>query len=87
MVRTAMRKPEIAYPCPWEYRIIGTSDELIRAAVAEVVGDVAHTLRAARVSRSGRFVSFSLELVVRDEAHRLTIYEALCEHGHIKIVL
>jgi len=80
-------KPEISYPCRWGYRVIGTGHEPIRAAIDEVVGDHDHTLEVGNASASGKYVSFHLEVLVHDEAHRLGIYEALCEFASVKIVL
>jgi len=82
-----LSKPEITYPCRWGYRVIGTSAESIRAAIDEVVGDNEHHLKLARTSAEGRYVSFHLEVLVRDEPHRLGIYQALGELGCVKIVL
>ena len=82
-----MRKPEITYPCRWGYRIIGTSRKAIRAAVDEVVVDAEHTLDVSNTSATGKYVSFRLEVLVRDEPHRLGIHQVLSELGCVKIVL
>lgn len=82
-----MRTPEITYPCRWGYRVIGTSREAVRAAIDEVVGDHDHTVEPSHTSASGRYVSYRLEVLVVDEAHRVRIYEALREPACIKIVL
>jgi putative lipoic acid-binding regulatory protein len=80
-------KPDISYPCEWEYRIIGRGREVTRAAVLEVIGDAHHTLTFSRHSRTGRYSSFSLRMVVVDEDQRVGIYEALARHAAIRIVL
>jgi len=80
-------KPEISYPCRWGYRVIGTGHEPLCAAIDEVVGDHDHSLEPGNTSASGKYVSFHLEVLVRDEAHRLGIYEALSEFACVKIVL
>ncbi len=82
-----LSKPEIAYPCRWGYRVIGTSAEAIRAAIDEVVGDSEHHVELARSSARGRFVSFHLEVLVRDEAHRVGIYQALSGFACVRVVL
>ena len=82
-----MGELEIEYPCRWGYRIIGTSREAIRAAIDEVVGDAEHSLDLSNTSASGKYVAFRLEVLVRDEGHRLGIYEALGDFGCVKIVL
>jgi len=80
-------KPEVSYPCRWGYRVIGTCAEATRAAIDEVVGDNDHRLELARTSATGRYVSFHLDVLVRDEPHRISIYDALSEFTCIKIVL
>ena len=82
-----MGKPEITYPCRWGYRVIGTSTEAIRAAIDEVVGDNEHHVELARSSARGRFVSFHLEVLVRDETHRVGIHQALSDFACVRIVL
>jgi len=71
------RRPDLIYPIRWSYRIVGTSAEILRALVAEIMGPHEHALVPSRASRTGKYVSYHLTLVVRDEAHRLDVYERL----------
>jgi putative lipoic acid-binding regulatory protein len=80
------RKPDIAYPGPWTYRIIGEDEARMRAAVVEVVGVVDYTLELSNQSSGGRYRSLELELVVVDEAHRLAVFDALKNHADIRFV-
>lgn len=81
------RKPEIDYPCVWSYRILGTDEVQMRIAVLEVVGDLEHSVTTGLESSQGRYRSLQVELVVRDEAHRLSIFEALKTHPDVRFVL
>lgn len=80
------QKPEITYPCPWSYRVIGADEERLRAAIGFVVGDLQHSLRLANESSTGRYRSLALEVVVRDEAHRYSIFDALGKHPDVRFV-
>ena len=80
-------RPEIDYPGPWPFTIFGTSEELLRAAVAGIVGELEHTVAPSKKSRTGKFVSLNLEVIVIDEDQRLGIGKALSEHDHIGFVL
>lgn len=80
-------KPVVDYPCAWEYRIIGADAEDMRAAVAAVLGSRSYTLREANQSRSGRWRSMSLELVVQSEEDRNTIHRELTAHRWIRLAL
>jgi len=82
-----MTEPEIRYPCEWGFRIIGTHEKLIRQLVAEVVGEIAHTLEPSNTSATGKYVSLQLCVVVRDESHRNEVHTALMADEAIKIVL
>ena len=81
------RRPEISYPRQWEYRVIGVAEELVRRAIVEVMGDLEHTLNFSNISKGGKYISFSLDVTVQDEAHRDSICKQLINHPAIKTVL
>lgn len=81
------RKPEIAYPCPWSYRIIGSDEARMRVAVREIVGAAEYKLELFNQSRGGKYRSLELELIVTDEAHRLAVFDALRRRAEIRFVL
>jgi putative lipoic acid-binding regulatory protein len=81
------RRPEIDYPTLWSYQVIGSDEARVRGAVAEVVLEREHTLRLTKTSRTGKYCSLLLELVVVDEADRLALFEALAAHDDVRIVL
>jgi putative lipoic acid-binding regulatory protein len=81
-------KLELAYPCAWEYSILGLDEIWMRVAVAKAVGPcTAHSLRRGHRSRTGKYVALRLELTVTDEDHRLGIYHRLIESQFVKWVL
>jgi uncharacterized protein len=80
-------KPIIIYPCKWAYTVIGISDEGVRAAVTEIMGDVEHDVRLARRSGQGTYFSFHVNAVVQDEAHRDRLFQALQKHPTVRMVL
>ncbi|GAB4344502.1 MAG: hypothetical protein Kow0089_21080 [Desulfobulbaceae bacterium] len=79
-------RPKIDYPCSWQYRIIGESVSEMERIVAGLVHEE-YTLTRSNVSRNGRYVSLSLELVVESEARRLELYRLLGAESQIKVVL
>ncbi|MFW5875854.1 MAG: DUF493 domain-containing protein [Myxococcota bacterium] len=80
-------KPVIEYPCAWEWRVIGSDPDQVKAAVAEVLAEREHTLRSANRSPKGRWLSMSLELEVQSEADRDAIHRALTGHRWIRLAL
>ncbi len=80
-------KLELDYPCQWRYKLVGEEKERMIEAVCEVILEKEHTLSHSNQSRSGRYTSLNLDLLVMNEEERTFIYEALKAHQHIKMVL
>lgn len=81
------RRPEIHYPCTWSYRIIGQDEQRLRAAAVGIVGDADYTLALALESSGGKYRSMQLEVLVRDEEHRLALFAALGKHPDVRFVI
>jgi putative lipoic acid-binding regulatory protein len=77
----------LAYPCPWEYRVIGISEEEMMQAVSAIVQDRSCTILRSHSSATGRYCSLRVSLVVESDSHRVAVYEALRGHPAIRIVL
>ncbi len=80
-------KPDIAYPCPWGYKVIGSDVDRLRSAIAEVIQELPHTITPSHSSLTGKYLCLDVEIVVSSEECRLEIYESLRRHPAIKIVL
>lgn len=80
-------KLELEYPCTWCYKVITTHEDHTKEAVLDVISERIHTLTHSNSSRSGKFVSMNLELLVQNEDDRNFIYEALKAHQKVKMVL
>lgn len=87
MIDLSKEKLELNYPCNWTYKVIGYNDEEIKQAVHEVVARSEYTLKPSKTSKKGKFKSFTLEVLVHNEEDRKTLYEILCAHSKIKMVL
>jgi len=80
-------KPEIDYPCLWQYKVIGMEREAMRRVISEHMGDAPYALTESRVSSSGKYVSMLLESTVYSDYQRLRTYQVLADHPDIKVVL
>ena len=80
-------RPDIDYPGPWIYKIIGADEEALRRLVASLLGERPHTLTLSGRSAGGKYTSLRLEVTVDDEADRLALFEALSVHPAVKVVL
>lgn len=95
MTDESQGKPIIEYPCPWDYKIIGTSERALREAVHACLerflngdsGEREFELGMSRTSDGGKYVSLNLNLMVMDEAERNGIFASLAGHPEIRIVI
>lgn len=79
-------KPKIEYPCTWNYRIIGESKEkLVEIAFEVIDGKFKHTPQMQ--SKTGKYHSINIEVVVESEIHRNDIFCRFQKHEDIKFVL
>ena len=81
------REPEINYPTMWSYKVMGSDEERLRAAVKHVVGSLNHELTVSNTSATGKYLSLHLRLVVHDKNQRHAIFHALREHADVLAVL
>ena len=81
------QKLELTYPCGWTYKLIGYEKEAIQRAIHEVILQREHTLTHSNASKTGKYISMNLDLVITNEDERNFIYEALKAHQNIKMVL
>ncbi len=77
----------LEYPCSWCYKVIGHHKDDIHTAIKEIILEKPHTLKLSNESKTGKYVSMNLDLIINNEDERTFIYEALKNHQHIKMVL
>ncbi|NLX18841.1 MAG: DUF493 domain-containing protein [Desulfobulbus sp.] len=80
-------KPDIQYPCRWQYRLIGEERTTILQAVQAVVNLEACTVSDGNVSSGGRYLSVNVELTVTSEEDRLDLYNRFAADPAIRMVL
>lgn len=81
------QKPEINYPCQWQYKLIGPQSEGLKQAVSEIINEYPHSLTPSKSSSSGKYVSYNLEVFVASQEVRDYYFKKLRSHSAIKIVL
>jgi len=81
------QKVELDYPCTWSYKLISEHHDHTKEAILDVISERAHNLSHSNNSKSGKYISMNLELLVQNEDDRNFIYEALKAHQKIKMVL
>ena len=81
------KKPEINYPCSWQYKVIGTAEDKIIEAIYSVVENKDHTISASKSSSKGKYISMNLEMEVESEEMRNLIFMNLQNHPNLKMII
>jgi putative lipoic acid-binding regulatory protein len=81
------RRPVLAYPCRWVYKVIGGDEECLRKVIAQTVQDYPCTIALSSNSSTGKYCCLNVEMVVPNETVRIALYETLRNHPAVKIVL
>jgi putative lipoic acid-binding regulatory protein len=81
------KKPNIEYPCNWDYKVIGTDvDEMIKMIEQSVAG-MDYKISSSNVSSKGKYFSLNLTVFVSSEVIRDIIFEKLKASEFVKMVL
>lgn len=84
---SSSKRPNIIYPCNWEYKIIGTNvDEMIKA-IEIIVENMEYELSSSKVSSNGNYFSLNLKVFVTSEVIRDLIFAKLEANEYVKMVL
>lgn len=83
----SQNKPEITYPCDWEYKIIGFTPEDMSKATERILIGREYRINMSNVSRTGKYSSLTVSLNVKSEEDRLKIFQNLSEEPAIKMVI
>ncbi|MFZ1281191.1 MAG: DUF493 domain-containing protein [Ignavibacteriaceae bacterium] len=87
MILDSSKRPNIKYPCNWDYKVIGTNvDEMIKA-IEEVVEGFEFKISSSNVSSKGKYFSLNLKVFVTSEEVRDIIFAKLKENQFVKMVL
>lgn len=78
---------DLDYPCSWPYKLIVLEKTNIKKVVKEIIGERDHSVKQSKTSSKGKFVSYTLELIVHNEDDRKTIHELLGQHTEIKMIV
>jgi putative lipoic acid-binding regulatory protein len=76
----------IAYPCEWIYKVVGSDTESVHNAIASIIQGNKYQIDDSNSSKSGKYLSFDVTVMVGDEEYRNKIYQALKGHDDIKFV-
>jgi uncharacterized protein len=87
IINDSDQKLVLEYPCNWCYKLIATERRALEQAVRDVISQREHKLTHSNSSKTGKYTSMNLDLLVHNEDDRTFIYEALKKHQDIIMVL
>ncbi|UTJ06450.1 HP0495 family protein [Arcobacter roscoffensis] len=87
MIDLNKEKLKLDYPCNWKYKIVVLETISIKKVLTDVISQREHSVKESKVSKKGKFKSYTLELLVHSDDDRTGLYENLGNHSDIKMVL
>lgn len=81
------KRPEIEYPCNWDYKIIGTDVNEMIKVIEEAVGDLSYEISPSNISKKGNYFSLNLTVFVPSEIVRDIIFQKVSSSTFVKIVI
>lgn len=86
-INDSEQKVVIGYPCNWCYKVIASEQAALKKAIHNVIEEREHKLTSSNKSKTGKYISMNLDLLVHNEDDRTFIFDALKRHQDIKMVL
>ena len=80
-------KPNIDYPCKWEFKIIGNNIDKILEAIENASMGLIYDVTPSNISKNNRYFSINFTIEVSNQVVRDLVYEKLTESPNIMIVL
>lgn len=81
------QKPDITYPCDWEYKVIVPKGTDLESICKEILTTKKYNLTPSKKSKTDKYESFSLLTNVISEEERGKFFRDLKNHKDIKYVL
>lgn len=81
------QKPEIKYPCKWQYKIIGQDVDKMISAVERIVSGFDYEITPSNLSSNEKYYSLNLWVMIPTEFTRNMIFRKLGECGDIRFVI
>jgi hypothetical protein len=81
------KKPDIVYPCEWEYKVIGTDKSKLEEIIITACLPNTPSIVLSNMSSRGRYYSLNATLQVESEEMRLAIFKRIMQHPEVKMVI
>lgn len=81
------KKVKITYPVKWGYKVIGKDILIIEQDLKKILKNKDYTIKQSNVSKSKKYISINLTVLILSENERLSIFEILKNTESINYVL
>ena len=85
--KNTQEKPQIDYPCEWNFTIIGRDKSKVEDAIKDILKDKEHSCKFSKSSKNGKFNSYNAKCEVKSEAERDEIYKTFSKHSDVDYVM
>lgn len=80
-------KPDIDYPCNWQYKIIGIGADEMEKAILKIIPDRNVSIQRSKISRKGKYLSLNISTTIFSDEDNQRIQKALEEDPNIIYVV
>ena len=80
-------RPDIDYPCDWNYKIISLNAESAVFAAEDAAKGFKYDIKSSNISKKGKYVSINLTVEVQSEEERNLIFGKLEADEKVIMVL
>lgn len=87
MILDNSKRPEIKYPCEWEYKVIGKNVDKLIKAIEKASQNLDYEITPSNISRNENYFSLNLKITVQSETVRNLVYQKLNDDANVIIVL
>lgn len=81
------KKPDITYPCLWEYKVIGKDRDMLTEVIQDACSPAIPDITLSNVSKTGKYFSLKATLEVENEEIRLEIFARIQKSSAVKMVI
>ncbi len=78
---------ELEYPCNWQYKVILDKEHDIDELTKESLQNRDYSVKKSNSSKSGKYNSYSVDVLVHNHDDRKAIFDTLKKHKKTKFVL
>ena len=87
MIDLNNHKLELEYPCSWCYKIVIKDEHNGNKIAKEILDNRKHKVTKSKVSSSGKFKSYNVDLLVHSDEDRTALHKLFKDHKNIKMVV